>query len=48
MKKLTVYLTELGYTVPAVLNGAVLLEQIVAVVMVTYVLMRYVMYLKKI
>ncbi len=45
LQKLTVYLTELGYTVPSVLNGVVLFEQIMAVVMVTYALLRYLMYL---
>ncbi|MBR4944973.1 MAG: TDT family transporter [Peptococcaceae bacterium] len=47
MQKLMVYLTEQGYIVPFFLNGVILFEQIVAVVMVSYVLLRYLLYLRK-
>ena len=47
MQKLMLYLTGLGYTIPSFLNGIVLFEQIVAVIMVSYVLLRYLLYLRK-
>lgn len=48
MQKLALYLTELGHTVPSVLCGLVMFEQIIAVGMVTYVLFRYIIYLREV
>lgn len=48
MQKLLTYLTAAGISYPAFLQYVVLLEQAIAVVMVTYVLVRYVCYLARV
>lgn len=47
MQKLLTYLAGIGCAVPSFFYGVVMFEQIVAVVMVTYALIRYVMFLCK-
>ncbi len=48
MQTLAVYLNEIGMAVPTLFRGVIVFEEIVAVVMVTYVLIRYVLHLRHI
>lgn len=47
LQKLITYFSDSGFVVPSFLHGLVLIEQFVAAVMVTYVLIRFVIYLKR-
>lgn len=48
MKKLLLFLTAEGVAFPSMLSTVVLIEEVIAVIMVTYALIRYLLYLGQI